>query len=576
MQKQKLKKGSMVVLAASLALGTAACGNDDSNNANGSAPASTEAASQASGTASAAPKADPLGKYETPIEVTVGASVDTSVVFQKGEDIDNNVWTKEIESALGIKIKHPFVVDETQYANKLNVIIASDELPDVTRVGAQQLRQLVEADAIMDLTDIYDQYGSEQLKKVLAEDNGVAIGASTFKGKLMAIPIPNSADINDVLWVRQDWLENLGLSAPKTMDEFFAVAKAFSENDPDQNGKDDTYGFGINKSVNGWGLADAIGVFNGYGVYPEMWQEKDGKLEYGSIQPEVKDVLAKLADMYEAKILDPEFSVKDEATAAGDQAAQKGGMMYGATWAPYYPLGDTIKNNAKARWVPVALPSADGSMAKDQVDPSPVGYYVVRKDAKNPEAALKLANFFAKMEAEWDQDPALYAKFHDTEVDDGNGGKKKIELFKYAPVMVSSTKVNLAIHQSLNKAIEAKDRDSLSPSLQDDYDRIVSFMDKQDVNNWGDFAVFGPTGSYHIVDEAVKQNAVFLNAFTGGATETMGEKKKLLEDLEVQTFTKIIMGAAPVDEFDKFVEQWKSQGGQQITDEVNEWYASKQ
>ena len=43
--------------------------------------------------------------------------------------------------------------------------------------------------------------------------------------------------------IRKDWLDNLGLDMPKTVDELYETAKAFTEKDPDQNGKNDTIGF---------------------------------------------------------------------------------------------------------------------------------------------------------------------------------------------------------------------------------------------------------------------------------------------------------------------------------------------
>ncbi|MNC33072.1 Lipoprotein LipO precursor [compost metagenome] len=47
------------------------------------------------------------------------------------------------------------------------------------------------------------------------------------------------------LLIRQDWLDSLGLKMPQTMDEIYTVAKAFTEKDPDKNGKNDTYGIGL-------------------------------------------------------------------------------------------------------------------------------------------------------------------------------------------------------------------------------------------------------------------------------------------------------------------------------------------
>jgi putative aldouronate transport system substrate-binding protein len=44
--------------------------------------------------------------------------------------------------------------------------------------------------------------------------------------------------------------------------------------------------------------------------------------------------------------------------------------------------------------------------------------------------------------------------------------------------------------------------------------------------------------------------------------------------LEIETFISIIYGKAPVSEFDNFVKKWKEMGGEQITEEVNDWYNS--
>lgn len=57
-------------------------------------------------------------------------------------------------------------------------------------------------------------------------------------------------------------------------------------------------------------------------------------------------------------------------------------------------------------------------------------------------------------------------------------------------------------------------------------------------------------------------------------SESMIENQAVLEDLEIQTFTNIITGQSPVDEFDSFVEQWNVLGGEMITQEINEWHES--
>ena len=55
----------------------------------------------------------------------------------------------------------------------------------------------------------------------------------------------------------------------------------------------------------------------------------------------------------------------------------------------------------------------------------------------------------------------------------------------------------------------------------------------------------------------------------------MNEYNSILNDLLNQTFTAIIKGDESIEAFDAFVEEWLEQGGQEITDEVNEWYADR-
>ncbi len=64
------------------------------------------------------------------------------------------------------------------------------------------------------------------------------------------------------------------------------------------------------------------------------------------------------------------------------------------------------------------------------------------------------------------------------------------------------------------------------------------------------------------------------NYFTGAATPTMVSKWNLLRQSELETFNKIIYGKLPIDAFDQFVAKWKSNSGNQITQEVNDWFKS--
>lgn len=114
-----------------------------------------------------------------------------------------------------------------QYAQKLNVSIASDDLPDLMWVDAAQLKRMVEDDMLADLTDVYANYAAEFTNKVLTDDGGSAMEAATFGGKLYGLPhIQSGYGSTEVLWVRADWLEKLGLDTPKTMEDVLNAARA--------------------------------------------------------------------------------------------------------------------------------------------------------------------------------------------------------------------------------------------------------------------------------------------------------------------------------------------------------------
>jgi putative aldouronate transport system substrate-binding protein len=90
-------------------------------------------------------------------------------------------------------------------------------------------------------------------------------------GKMYGFPNPGAMTYVDGLVIRKDWLDKLGLEMPKTLDDFLAVAKAFTEQDPDGNGQKDTYGFGAYIESEGLGWLAGMGkrfdfIYGAYGV----------------------------------------------------------------------------------------------------------------------------------------------------------------------------------------------------------------------------------------------------------------------------------------------------------------------
>jgi putative aldouronate transport system substrate-binding protein len=108
-------------------------------------------------------------------------------------------------------------LDGCHRLREVNLSIASNDIPDAMVVNLTQLTQMVEADQIEDLTDTYNNYVSPSVKQMMDSSKGIALKAVTFDGKIMAIPALTVPDDGyQLMWIRKDWLDKLGLPVPKT------------------------------------------------------------------------------------------------------------------------------------------------------------------------------------------------------------------------------------------------------------------------------------------------------------------------------------------------------------------------
>ena len=504
-------------------------------------------------------------KFDPPVELTAVMLLADGIQFEEGDSIDNNIWTRGYEDDLGIKVSYLWAVPLTEYLTKLNVAISTDVLPDIIRIPANHLRlfkQLVDTGVATDMTDIYEQYAAPFTKEMVAADNGVAFDQVTVDGRLMALPyIAGNVDPASMLWIRKDWMDNLGLEAPKTIDELVALAKAFKENDPDGNGVDDTFGLVLEKTL--WGGFGALtGFTEGFGAYYNGWVElEDGTLGYGAIQPQMRDALESMAKIYADGLLDPEFSVKDSNKLAEMTTAGTAGLVYGQHWIPFWPLQSTKDANPDSDWVPFPIPTVDGSPAKPMVNGSAGDVFVINSTCKNPEAVMRLYDyFFAK-------DCALAGDTFDPEfhADD----TRKYNRYQYAAVSTTYPLQNYFIHQGVMKYFNENDETMLENYWVGDNIGQNQKYQAGDNTFWMTHAWSGATGAFSVIDQYVQNGQLLVNGYIKADTETMTEKGATLEKMREEIFTKIIMGVEPIEAFDTFVVNWKNMGGDDITAEVN-------
>lgn len=160
---------------------------------------------------------DPFGKYEDGLEIHFARQVDENMYDNAlanlpGQSVEENMWLDTYKEEIGVQVVYDwYVKGRTEYEQKVNVTIASGELPDVMEVTASQMMQLADAGLIWDMTEVFDTYASDFTKSVMMQEGDTAFVAAQKDGMLCGIPESSGAsDSVDLMWIRQDWLDNLG------------------------------------------------------------------------------------------------------------------------------------------------------------------------------------------------------------------------------------------------------------------------------------------------------------------------------------------------------------------------------
>ncbi len=133
---------------------------------------------------------------------------------------------------------------DADYTDKISTMIAGGTLPEIVLLKNLDSNtiQNCRAGAFWDLTDYLKDY--ENLSKI----NETILNNTMIDGRVYGIP-RTRALMRDGIVYRQDWLSNVGLDVPTNLEEFEDVLRAFTFEDPDGNGKDDTWGLVSTKSI---------------------------------------------------------------------------------------------------------------------------------------------------------------------------------------------------------------------------------------------------------------------------------------------------------------------------------------
>jgi putative aldouronate transport system substrate-binding protein len=370
----------------------------------------------------------------------------------------------------------------------------------------------------------------------------------------MGIPWYNpKTGTQTMLWARQDWLDKVGLPFPDTLEQVYEVGMAFKKEGLAQHGM-----WVANVYAGQWG--DMSLFFGAYGNPPRLWKRGSNGLAYTSLELSVKETLALLAKWYKDGFFDPEFLASQDVTKyVGGNLV---GMFSGAYWNAVWPIPDSVTNDPDAKWKPGQCPAGPGGK-RGRYGETGAGIVAAFKKGINPlkvEAYIETQNWLYEIMAKSEYPitiPPWAIKGYDYDVDaEGNVVAGKFITQDYGAGGFDDFAMRFADIQDkpANKFIE------------------LSQKNPEDLNPLQAYAVSNP--NYLLQQQAYLLNIEFdynvATDFIWTLPTDVAELTTSLNTLEAEAFASIITGKQPVDYFDTFVSEWKKQGGDQLTEVVNE------
>lgn len=267
---------------------------------------------------------------------------------------------------------------------KLNTKMMSGDYPDTTELkeAAFDFALYVQQGHVIPITDFLKN--SEKLNYLLEKHSSV-FDRYTINGEIYAIP---QSDYNlKVMWIRKDWLDNLGLEMPQTTDDLYKVLKAFTYDDPDQNGKDDTVGM-----INPKYVHDFFPVFYAFGADYLFKEDENGKIYDGFTQPEMKDALDYLKKLMDEGLLDKEWvTMSNSMQREMSYSGYNGVVIHWDANGHDYNV-KTQEGDPNANWQMV--PTVMGPGGNQGVFENGLGNpWAITKGCDNPEQAFEFFEF---------------------------------------------------------------------------------------------------------------------------------------------------------------------------------------
>ncbi|QHW31426.1 extracellular solute-binding protein [Paenibacillus rhizovicinus] len=546
MKAPSTKKLVTLIAAVCLVTGIAGCGGSNDNNKESNTANTTPTTDSGNGNAPATTDNQPANATNNKTDNQAAADpvtkkLDISAIqgtWASPLPDPNGNGAKMIDEKFNIDLKSQFVPYD-EYANKLPVVMAAGDLPDMIGMEGVDANfvKWARQGAFLPLNDYIDKY--EALKSIPKN----VWDAVTVDGKIYGIPNYFPAKYGKKPIIRKDWLDNLGLSMPTNYDEFEKVAIAFTKDDPDKNGKKDTLGLGLAKGI-------VYGSWMG-AEWDSGWYNKNdkGQLIPGNISDGFKKQVTVLHDLYQAGAVSKDWAVTKSSDARKDFFAGKTGIFYEQP----YDISETrfkqLKEANPAAELAVIPPFVqdDGQQGFSGLP----GYYELhslnaklKDDPDKINRILEMINYFMTFI------PVDQRNDQNADFDWQNGGVGKGYNMENGVAINIDGAASEMPTMYLGLRYWAPTDEDTQPAmvLQDPFTKgfVQSAVD-----------LLKSTKTYLDPVNRIHSDLLFANG---------SELDQTIADHQ----TRMIVGQEPISDWDKMVKEYLSKGGQAIIDQVNQ------
>lgn len=452
---------------------------------------------------------DPIKEY-----LDEQLNVDLKLTTVKGDDLQNTIATR----------------------------FAAGEPPDLIMVPKDIALTLFEQGQTADATAVLPympqaaQYVTEQYAKW-----------ATVDGQMIGVPRYPVFPDNWGLFIRSDWLDTLGMSAPTTEDELFAYAQAVVSNDPNGNGKADEYFMATGGDGNGWTMMNNLLPMYGH----PGWNVADGKINHPMLDGTTKRFLEYIKKLNDAKLLAPDwYTTAWEPLKALTYNDQLGAVTYPgwnlATETVTAKQADQDDVATASIWEPLQpLKSNDGRGGNYAPGGAPGGLFVFSARLAEDEGKLKRVAHLL--------DTLIYPNQNYWAASQGGG-----------PEVWPDEGIRVALNPDGTNVFFIPDT---STTKQPDYTGLQDWQ-------WLGYSLVwqvydDPVGSLgsewnqEVIAMPRYQNYdIFLTL--DGPTTTK------LNDFQLENEIQFVLGTRSFDEWDAYVEEWKAAGGQELLEQAAE------